>query len=63
MDIEVGQGVAPLVSALERASELINSGMNPGKALKQVAGEIEAYAIEHRNQSIPHRAFKLGRAA
>jgi len=59
MDIEIGQALSPLVSALERAAELMQSGVQPARALKQVVGELEAYAAAHHRQAIPARPFKL----
>lgn len=52
--------LTPLVSALERAAALIEKGMGPAKALKQVAAELEDYADKHAQVRIPEKPFELG---
>lgn len=52
--------LSPLCSALERAAHLIEKGMNPAKALRQVSTEIQDYAEKHPTQVIPGRVFDLG---
>lgn len=52
--------LTPLVSALERAAGLIEKGMTPAKALRQVAAELDEYASVHSTEQIPSRPFPLG---
>ena len=55
--------LSPLVSALERAAELIESGAKPAAALRQVAQDLVDYENAHVGHQIPPRAFKLGDGA
>lgn len=52
--------LTPLVSALERAAALIEKGMPPAKAMRQVVAEIEEYEAAHIGGQIPSRPFQLG---
>jgi hypothetical protein len=49
--------LTPLVSALERAATLIEKGTPPGKALRQVAKELEDYEKGMSGHLIPHFPF------
>lgn len=49
--------ISPVVSALERAAVLIEKGVSPGKALRQVAQELGDYADAHAASMIPARSF------
>ena len=58
----VGERFVPLslvavVSALDRAAALIESGMNPAKALRQVAVELLDYQDAHQGELMQPRSL------
>lgn len=59
----VARPLVAVVSVLERAATLIESGVNPGKALRQVARELVEYQEAHAGELIPERSLsdELGR--
>ncbi len=52
--------ISPLVSALGRAAALIDNGLKPAAALRQVAAELITYETDHMGQAIPDRVIELG---
>ena len=58
----IGDRFVPLslvavVSSLERCASLIEGGMNPAKAMRQVVGELLDYQDAHEGQLMQKQSF------
>jgi hypothetical protein len=53
----VSPALTPIASVLERAADLIEKGMPPGKALRQVVRELEDYERAMAGRHVPEKKF------